>query len=115
LDGDAGDHPDYTSLPAHVREVRDWFSHYAADGGGFAEPRRAEILRRAHDEGNPFAPFLIYLVMADYVLRPLDYSGSPLERLRRRVLRWPQPREPDWELLMDLEDQFLVAAAGPHG
>jgi SAM-dependent methyltransferase len=94
-----GPNADYAELDPNFLEVHRLFS--AALQG--REPSEAELLRRAAEDENPLAVFLVLLAMADGVpgARPRE-AGWLVARLRDKAPAALRPKEPDWARVGEL-------------
>ncbi len=94
---------DYLGLPDDVAQIRKRFDAELSKilGGNFTSQDEIGLLQEVRDNINPFAPFLIGLAMAAYVLPRTGWRGGPEQpvawRFRRLVTRLANRSFPlDW-------------------
>jgi SAM-dependent methyltransferase len=105
--------PDYVEVGGDFAEAARYFVRGLQGRWGRLSSRgRQELLEIAAQSPNPFAPYLLYLLMADALFPAVGFRGATGERLCRWLGRNPGPRggEAGWETLAQLDRQFLEMA-----
>ncbi len=111
---------DYHDIHADFAEMRAQFTTLlsARPRSGFSPDQRRQIEARLHTDGNRYAPFLTFLLMADVALPSFRLTRSPFRRsieVGRRVGRrlgfaWDDGatgEQLDWAALQELDLGFI--------
>jgi SAM-dependent methyltransferase len=105
--------PDYVEVRGEFAEAAEHFRHGIDRRWGRLAPRRRQaLLDIATQSPNPYAPYLLYLLMADALFPAAGFRGAMGERLCRWLAGPPGPRggEAGWEALEQIDRQFLELA-----
>jgi SAM-dependent methyltransferase len=102
---------DYVELdPAFVETGARFGAVLAGGTRRLHSPQREQVQVWAGEAGHRFAPYLIYLLIADAVLPALGAGASSLWRrlAARAASRLGRNRVPDWSAVQAMDEQFLT-------
>jgi hypothetical protein len=106
-----GEDSDYGAVPADLAEVRErtWRVIRARAAGEATARVHAANATSMSSSGNPLAPLLLLLEIADLLLPSLGPPRGRLDRLGDRALSRLPKRSVDWTLVGELFERFRDA------